>query len=72
MKLCAVDKNTSKITIQLEVQFSSMNTFTIVFTTDIEYIDIQFILNIYSFCFTKHITYVLFLILYMIDTPKTV
>ena len=72
MKLCAVDKNTSKITIQLEVQFSSMNTFTIVFTTDIEYIDIQFILNIYLFCFTKHITYVLFLMLYMIDTPKTV
>ena len=43
MKLCVVDKNTSKITIQLEVQFSSINTSTIGFTTDIEYIDVQFI-----------------------------
>ena len=57
MKLCVVDKNTSKITIQLEVQFSSINTSTTGFTTDIEYIDVQFILNIYLICFTKHIMF---------------
>ena len=49
MKFCVVDKNTSKITIQLEMQFSSMNTSTIRSTTNIEYIGVQFILNIYLF-----------------------